>query len=78
MSRPDNAHLKAALRSELADLTAQFGALDRRLRNVEALLRGLYGESALGGSSPPPPAPAAEPPRKLRPIGSFGGLFSGG
>jgi hypothetical protein len=61
------------LRTEVAALRSECGALHRRLSNVESLLVGLYGPGALGGGSRPVAAePEATMPR-LRPVADLPG-----
>jgi hypothetical protein len=62
--------------SEMAELRAEFAALHARLARIEALVRFVYGDSALGGAGPAP-LPPAEPARTMRPIATIGFNFRG-
>jgi hypothetical protein len=47
-------------------LSARIDAMDRRLKTVEMVLRGIYGEGVFGSARPAKPPP--EPERPLRPV----------
>lgn len=63
-------------RPEITELRGEIAGLRDRLAKVEALLLGLYGSQALGGSGPAP-KPPAEPARTMRPVASIGRFFVG-
>ena len=69
---------KAAMErtNEIAELRAELAAVRARVAQIEALLLFVHGSQALGGAGPAPPPPA-EPARTMRPIATFGRLFSG-
>ena len=75
LSRPHS--MEPDLQREVADLRADVAGIARRIENIEACLKLVWGPGALGGG-PRPAAPPPEPepePRRSKMIGSFGGHF---
>ena len=61
------------LQREVADLRADVAGIARRIENIEACLKLVWGPSALGGGRRPDAGPPPEPERRVKTIGSIGG-----